>query len=100
MCPIYILQNTGWLQFFMELPDGINQVLIDGYVHESGSHNIVILDDVTIQSCEHLSEYDPRLACTNVHIGLISKNIDKGINWIHIIIWGLWWQKRVKGMDE
>ena len=52
-----MLQNTGWLQFFTELPNGINQVLIDAYIQELGTRHFVLLDDVKIQSCEHFSEY-------------------------------------------
>ena len=54
---VYILQNTGWSHLIAGLPNGINQILIDGYIRELGTHHSVLLDDVNIQNCEHFSEY-------------------------------------------
>ena len=58
VCRHSTLQGTGWLRMFTKLPNGIHQILVDAYQYQEGHRPFVLLDDVHIYNCQHLSKYD------------------------------------------
>lgn len=49
-----------WSRFFVTLPEGINQIVIEGKRAGAGTNGIA-LDDVNVGKCEMFSEWNPWL---------------------------------------
>ena len=56
--------SEGWQWLFVWLPDGINQLIIDGSMAAGpGDRSGIFLDDISVQPCDYFSELvavDPR----------------------------------------
>ena len=88
---VYLSQHTGnWQWLFARLPNGINQLLIEGLLHAGhGNESGIMVDDVTVKSCDQFGEFFPiQSACClcSAYDILFNVATDKLVRW-----WWWWW---------